>query len=547
MSDNLLRDVKFNGKLRWLMFLRVVIVTFLLGIAAFIQVKGTETLSGISFGPVYFIILLTYILSFLYLFLLKIIKSLGWNIYIQSLSDVALITALVYVTGGVESTYSFLYALVIIYSALFLGGRGSIIIAAAAGILYGLLIEFEYYGLIQPVYFASRDYGHSAGYVLSRGFVHIVSFYIVALLAGFAAGQEKKTRELLAEKESAFDQLDLLHRSIIESVDTGILTVDLQGYIKSFNRAAEEITGLSHSEVINRKIGDFSQGFYDMLNRVKDKEGQGSDRSRLEVTVSDKILGCSASPLMDGGEKKIGNILIFQNLTDIKEMERQAEKNKRLALIGEMAAGLAHEMRNPLASIGGPIQMLSRDLNLSGTDKKLMRIILRGKNQLESFMRDFLLLARPSPVSYENVDIEAVMDDVIESVRYVPDWHEGIEIIRNSCDQAGAYGSRAEIRQIIWNLIVNAVQSMPDGGRVKIETWPAGVEYLEIQISDTGCGIEKENSIRVLEPFFTTREKGTGLGLAIVSRIIESHRGTFRIESEEGKGTSCRVLLPRGK
>ena len=529
------------------MFLRVVIVTFLLGIAAFIQVKGTEVLSEVSLGLVYYIILLTYILSFLYLFLLKIIKSLSGNIYIQSLSDVVLITALVYVTGGVESAYSFLYVLVIIYSALFLGGRGSLIIASAGGILYGLLVEFEYYAILPPVYFASRDYGYSAGYVLSRVFIHIVFFYIVALLAGFAVKQEKKTRVLLAEKESAFDQLDLLHRSIIESVDTGILTVDLQGYIKSFNRAAEEITGLSHSEVINGKIGDFFQGFYDMLNRVKDKEGQGSDRSRFEVTVSDKILGCSISPLMDGGEKKIGNILIFQNLTDIKEMERQAEKNKRLALIGEMAAGLAHEMRNPLASIGGPIQMLSRDLNLSGTDKKLMRIILRGKAQLESFMRDFLLLARPGSVSHENVNIKAVIDDVLESVRYVPDWHEDIEIISNSCDQASVYGSRAEIRQIIWNLIVNAVQSMPDGGRLRIETGPAGVEYLEIQISDTGCGIKKENRTKVSEPFFTTREKGTGLGLAIVNRIVESHRGTFLIESEEGKGTTCRVLLPRGK
>jgi Signal transduction histidine kinase len=162
-------------------------------------------------------------------------------------------------------------------------------------------------------------------------------------------------------------------------------------------------------------------------------------------------------------------------------------------------------------------------------------------------MRDFLLLARPSQAGHENIDIEAVMDDVLESVRYVPDWHEDIEIIRNSCDQASIYGSKTEVRQIIWNLILNAVQSMPDGGRVKIETGPAGIGYIEIQISDTGCGIEKENRIKVLEPFFTTREKGTGLGLAIVNRIVESHRGTFRIESEEGKGTSCSVLLPRGK
>jgi len=551
------------------MFLRVVIVTFLLGIAAFIQIKGTSALPGASLTSLYIIILLTYFLSFLYLLLIRTIESIEWNIYVQSLVDVTLITRLVYATGGIESIYSVFYPLVIIYSVLFLARRGGIIVASVSSILYGLLLDLEFYGLIHPIYPWDYNYDYSAGYVFSRIFIHIVSFYIIAFLASFAVKQEKKVRELLAAKESAFDQLDLLHKSIIESVDTGILTIDHQGNIKSFNSGAKEITGFPYSKVINRRIDSIFPDFFRIVDNVEDRDSPETVRNRFEMVVPGKILGCSVSPLFDSNEKKIGKILIFQDLTTIKEMERQVERNRRLALIGEMAAGLAHEIRNPLASISGPIQMLEKDLDLGETDKKLMQIILRGKDQLENFMKDFLLLARPNLAERENIDIKVILDDVLESIRYVPDWCKDIEIIRNSNDQTGLYGNRMEIRQVIWNLVLNALQSMSDGGRLNIETrivagdennplipplikWGKGgffnkKEYLEIQISDDGCGIEEKDQGRVFEPFYTTKEKGTGLGLAIVNRIVESHGGKIRIESEPGKGTNCIILMPRGR
>ena len=551
------------------MFLRVVIVTFLLGIAAFIQIKGTRALPGASLTSLYIIILLTYFLSFLYLLLIRTIKSLEWNIYVQSLVDVTLITGLVYATGGIESIYSVFYPLVIIYSVLFLAKRGGIIVASVSSILYGLLLDLEFYGLIHPIYPWDYNYDYSAGYVFSRIFIHIVSFYIIAFLASFAVKQEKKVRELLAAKESAFDQLDLLHKSIIESVDTGILTIDHQGNIKSFNSGAKEITGFPYSKVINRRIDSIFPDFFRIVDNVEDRDSPETVRNRFEMVVPGKILGCSVSPLFDSNEKKIGKILIFQDLTTIKEMERQVERNRRLALIGEMAAGLAHEIRNPLASISGPIQMLEKDLDLGETDKKLMQIILRGKDQLENFMKDFLLLARPNLAERENIDIKVILDDVLESIRYVPDWCKDIEVIRTSNDQTGLYGNRMEIRQVIWNLVLNALQSMSDGGRLNIETrivagdennplipplikWGKGgffnkKEYLEIQISDDGCGIEEKDQSRVFEPFYTTKEKGTGLGLAIVNRIVESHGGKIRIESEPGKGTNCIILMPRGR
>jgi len=548
-----LKDNPLDKRLRWLIFFRVVIVTFLLGITTFIRIKETEPSLQPTLAPVYFIIALTYLLSFAYLFIPKIIKNIRPNIYIQSLSDILLITGLVYTTGGIESIYSVFYPLVIIYSVLFLAGRGGLISASAGSIFYGLLLDLEYYGLIQPIYTLDYDYNYEAGYVFSRIFIHIISFYIVALLASFAAKQEKMAMDLLAEKESAFDQLGLLHKSIIESVDSGILTIDLNGNIKSFNKGAEEITGFLRFEIINKKLDDVFPVFSSVLN----KKNQWKQGSRFEVVGAGKILGCSVTPLVDTNRKKVGNTLIFQNLTVIKEMERKIEKNKRLAFVGEMAAGLAHEIRNPLASISGPIQMLSKDLRLDETDRKLMQIILRGKDRLDGFVKEFLLLARPKQSERKNIDVKAIIDDVLESLRFSPEWRKNIEVIKNLCNQTGIYGNKAEIRQVIWNMISNAVQAMPEGGKLKIETtpipplvkggkggFPDTKEYLEIRISDNGCGIKEKNQDKVFEPFYTTKKNGTGLGLAIVNRIVENHMGKIKIKSKPGKGTDCIVLLP---
>ncbi len=539
-----MKDNSLDKRLRWLIFFRVVIATFLLGITTFIRIKETEPSLQAALAPIYFIIALIYLFSFACLFIPKIIKNIRLNIYIQSLSDVSLITGLVYVTGGIESIYSVLYPLVIIYSTLFLAGRGGLISASVGGIFYGLLLDLQFYGLIQPVSLLGYDYNYEAGYIFSRIFIHIISFYIVALLTSFAAKQEKMARDLLEEKESAFDQLDLLHKSIIESVDSGILTIDLNGNIKSFNKGAEEITGFLHFEIINKKLDDVFPVLSSMLN----KKNQLKQGSRFEVTDSGKMLGCSVTPLVDSNRKKVGNTLIFQDLTVIKEMERKIERNKRLAFVGVMAAGLAHEIRNPLASISGPIQMLSKDLRLDETDRKLMQIILRGKDRLDGFVKDFLLLARPKPSERRDINVEVIIDDLLESLRFSPEWREDIEVIKNLCNQTSIYGNKAEIRQVIWNMISNAVQAMPEGGKLKIETsevFNDTKEYLEIRISDNGCGIEEKNQDKVFEPFYTTKKNGTGLGLAIVNRIVETHMGKIRIKSKPGKGTDCIVLLPR--
>jgi two-component system sensor histidine kinase PilS (NtrC family) len=558
MNNSSLQEKDLMSKLGWLMLFRVLIVSFLLGIAAFIQIKGTDSLSQISLYSVFTVIGITYILSILYVFLLKVLKKIYVNIYIQCIFDIVLITVLVYVTGGIESVYSTLYPLVIIYSVIFLGRKGGIITATASSILYGMLLDLEYYRAIQPVYSEIHEYVYSAGYVFSRTFIYIISFYIIAFLGSFVVEKQRKLVTLLNEKESAFDQLDLLYRSIVESVNSGIMTIDLDGKVKSFNSAAEEITGLKFTQIKNRNIDQIFVDISEIIYRKTDGNRRSASRSsnprnRFEAAVplkdgSKMILGFSFSPLIDRFGKNIGKILIFQNLTRIKEMEEEVEKSKRLAMIGEMSAVLAHELRNPLASISGSIQLLKSDLKLTGTDERLMEIILRGKDHLENLARDFLLLARSSTGDRCVIDVKDVIDDVVESIRFGPDWHENVIIEKKLCDQNKIYGNETEIRQVLLNIIINALQSMPDGGNMILESRVMlnkdGKQIIQLSIRDTGCGIEKEKLKLIQEPFYTTKEMGTGLGLAIVNRVLENYEGEFEIESELNLGTICSITLP---
>jgi two-component system sensor histidine kinase PilS (NtrC family) len=412
-----------------------------------------------------------------------------------------------------------------------------------------LVIDLEYFNIIPTLYSTGRDTSVDASDVLVRLIVHILSFYILAFLASIVVEQEKKTRSLLEERESAFDQLDLLFRSIIESVDTGVMTTTLQGRIKTFNRAAENITGYPLKAVENHQVGEIfpeiAEYFsVDVLNQ---------NRNRREVSIVNVkgypvTMGCSISALKDREDNQIGYILIFQDLTEIKRMEEKLQKSKKLALIGEMAAGLAHEMRNPLASIAGSIELLGQTANLDETEKRLMQIVLRGKERLDHFVRDFLLLARPLPEIRESVCVDEVADEILEQIKMSKDWNPGVSVVKAFTGQNRAYANKEQIRQIIQNLILNALQAMEDEGKLELEIFFVKLEdekdYTVFRVSDNGCGIEEKDLKNVLEPFFTNKEKGTGLGLAIVSRLVDGYGGKIKIKSQVDRGTSVTVWLP---
>jgi two-component system, NtrC family, sensor histidine kinase PilS len=556
MKKQLHADINVISRIKLLMIFRVAIVTFLLAVVVFIDIKGASYTSEISIPYFYDTLLAAYLFSVLYLFFYRTISDYRINICIQTFFDILIITAMVYVTGGIRSIYTVFYPLVIIYAVFFLGRNGGILSASGCSILYGLLIDFEYLGVIpavEPQLFI--EYSSASSYVFLKILVHIFSFYVIAAVASFVVEREKQTRVLLAEKESAFNRLDRLYRSIVESIDAGILTIDLEGRITSFNRGAEEITGFSFAEVEYNSFHLVFPSWANAFEQSKRYAGGELRAGRVEVPFTEKsnrrlTLGCSVSSLKETGGEKIGDIIIFQDLTRIKQMEEAVEKSKRLAFIGEMAASLAHELRNPLASISGSIQMLRRDLSLRVADERLMQIIIRGKDQLESFIKDFLLLARHKQQQLEETDLNLIINEVIESLRVDYNWHEGIEVEKIMTEPAMIYINKAEMRQVVLNLILNAIQAMPEGGKLTIETNYGGIDdrkAVEIKISDNGLGMDEESMKKIFEPFYTTKEKGTGLGLAIVNRIIEACQGEILVQSVQFSGTTFTVRLPAGK
>jgi two-component system sensor histidine kinase PilS (NtrC family) len=548
------KEENYKKPLRSLIIFRVIIISLFLGLAIFITIKNYGfPISQNVLYLLYLIIISTFIFSIAYSLMLKFLDNLRFNIYLQLVIDVILITLLVYLTGSVRSNYSVIYTLAIIYSVIFLGRKGGFIVASAASISYGLLLDLEFYKLLPSISSLEHDYNLSVGDVFVRILVHILSFYVLAYVSSIVVEQEKKTRSLLAEKESEFDQLDLLFRSIIESVDAGVMTINLQGRIKTFNRAAQEITGFPLKKVENRLVEDifpelatfFSQeNSYDQISKRKEVIITGEKNNKIN-------LGCSTSPLKDKNAKQIGNIIFFQNLTEIKRMEENLEKSKTLALIGEMAAGLAHEMRNPLASITGSIQLLQQGLNLDETDKRLMQIILRGKDQLDNFVRDFLLLASPIPLNRELVDIKKITEEVLESIELSNRLSKVVKVVRVFEEGVNIFANKEQIRQVVYNLVINALQAMKEGGILSVEIKKQKLSdeenYAEIIVKDTGCGIEENNLKKIFEPFFTNKEKGTGLGLAIVSRFVDGYSGRIKVESVIGEGTTFVVSLPGEK
>jgi len=539
---------------RWIVFSRLAVVSYFLGVTVFLQFRAVGTLPAEYLWISYSFISVIYGFSIFCLVLPVTARRRPLNIIGQSVSDVIFVTGIVLLTGGIDSVYSVLYSLVIIYSTLFLGRRGGLSIAALSTVCYVAIVHVQPSGIFEFLYDEGIIPGVelTRGYILTRVTTHVASFFIMALLTSFVVEQERKTQRLLAEKATAFDRLDLLHRSIIESVDTGILTVNLEGHIRSFNRAAEEISGFTFGEVFDRSVEEIFPGVSDVLSPAGSEERK-RQRKRLEILVrkksgADMVLGISDSPLVEQGVK-IGSILIFQDLTPFKEMEREGEKNKQLAFIGQMAAGLAHELRTPLQSLSGSIQILRRDLRLAPSDERLMQVILRAKDQMEGLVRNFLLMARSNLGRRAETDVGELVKDVIESLAVGSEWNSRVELREDLGQDLWVMGDPAELRQVLWNLMINAIQSMPEGGTLSVTARPDGdngeARAVRVEIGDTGPGIDPVHIEKIWEPFYTTREKGSGLGLAIVRRIVESHGGAVEVQSEAMRGSRFRVRLPR--
>lgn len=533
------------------MIIRVTVVTLFLG--SFL-VFGINYKEGPLLIPTfYFIIATTFLFTLIYAILFKK-TSLKTSAYLQIIGDILLITTLVSVTEGIDSPFVFLYLFSIIPASIMLYRPGALAAASMSSICYGAVVELQYHNLL-PFLASPTMPTKTFFYVLT---LHIVAFFAVAFLSSSAVETMRKMKEELREKDSDIVELQAFNENVAQCMSTGLFTTDEAGRITSFNRAAEEITGYRWEEVRGKKYTEILpvEKLKDILHNVKALlpiYRFESDVPRKDGSII--TLGINVSHLVDETGQSRGIIGIFQDLTKIKEMEKEVKRREKMAMIGELAAGMAHEIRNPLASLSGSMQILRQELSLRDDHERLMKIALREMDRLNRTITDFLLYAKPMPLQKKAVNINELILDTIRLLKNHESFRNANILIQAELKERELILNvdPNQISQVFWNLSLNALYSMPRGGVLKIisrkteHTDPQDrsnqLVWGEIIFEDTGEGIEEEILDKIFLPFFTTREGGSGLGLAIVHRIIEEHGGKIDVRSKSGKGTRFTIHL----
>ena len=497
--------------------------------------------------PVLALVAVIFLLTAIYLVLLSRVENPARFAELQIYGDLLLETLLIYLTGGPYSAFPFIYLLSILAAGIAVAPRRSFVVATTAVLMHGLCLAGQLFGwlpsMIRPGGPSDLATEGSLTILLISG--NVCASYTVAYFATHLAGRLRQARGEVRRSEASLAQLQVLHEDIVQSVASGLLTFDRAGDVTTVNRTAETLCWRGAADLRGVRwdaLFDGGPSFGETWEALARRERQPfrfearlirEDRSRMTVGVSASFL-----------RRELGVICSFQDLTEIKRMEEQIRHADRLAAIGRFAAGLAHEIRNPIGSIRGSVEVLRESLQPQGDDRRLMDIVLRESDRLDGIIRDFLDFSRPQRIVRVETDLVDVVEEILlllanrapTTIRIARDFPEGT--VKASVD-AG------QIRQAVWNLCLNAVEAMPDGGelRARVRTLTdAGT--VEIAVHDTGVGIADADRPRLFEPFFTTKPNGTGLGLAIVHRVAEEHGGEVRVETDRGPGTSFALLLP---
>jgi two-component system sensor histidine kinase PilS (NtrC family) len=555
---------KILKNVKGLMLCRIIILTLLLAITFLFQVSKKQYFFIPLTNSFYYFLSLFYLVTIFYAILLKKVKDLRQFASIQILFDILFITGLIYFTGGKESSFPIIYIFSIIGSSMIFYKRGAFFSASFSTFLYGLLLLFQLYHWINPL---GQPSVYDASQIFYTLILYMTAFYIVAFLSSTISEDLKKKKEELIQKQVDYDQLEAFNRNIIQSLDSGLLTIDLSGKIIFLNRTAERILNRNGEELKNISIYDLFPKIDEVIEEVR-KKGSDSfpDYQRYQTPLTHpggKIiyLGFSISPLTDPDGLLIGQTLIFQDITKFKDMEEQMKRFDKMAAVGLLAAGMAHEIRNPLASLSGSIQLLKSELLLDQHQQQLMEITMRESERLNALITDFLLFAQPPQTNKRPCEIGKIIEETIDLFIHSPSFREGIHIHRLPLHESiQGMIDPDQMKQVFWNLLLNAAQSIPDGGEIRIHlekqngiSWETSLplltqkeknKWLKISITDSGIGIAAKEREKIFEPFFTTKENGTGLGLSIVHKIIENHNGGIKVESEVGKGSVFTIFLP---
>jgi two-component system sensor histidine kinase PilS (NtrC family) len=525
--------------LPWYLAVRMLVVCLFLGGTILYELQQGSWASSLPVRYLTFLTVLSVLQTIASGAVFERLRRLRHFINAQLAWDLLFVILVIYLTGGVYSHYSFFFILVIIAASLFCPRSQLLVVASAASILYGSLLDLQYYGYLPlpggqdlPVNLKHYD-------VFYAVFLNVGAFFLTALLSGSLAERLRRSEEAREKREIDFGELERLNQAILTNINSGLMVVNAAGRIRSFNSAASKITGHPLEEVYNRPVDAIFPEFGTFDPETPQIVERGEMHYRRNEADS-RILGYSASRIVDRNNENLGLLIAFQDLTEFKTLEEQVKRSDRLAAVGRLASGLAHEIRNPLASISGSVQLLLEDEQVKQGDRDLMKIVVKEANRLSKLLSDFLDFARPAPLQLEVIDMAHLLDELIDLLNASGQFKR-VAIEKDYQGPIRMNIDPQKMRQVLWDLLINAGEAArPEGKvRVTVDRWQD-----RIIIEDSGPGIAEENLERLFEPFFTTKEKGTGLGLANVYANVEAHKGHISVEQGSLGGARFIIELP---
>ncbi len=558
-QNRVLAQPWFRRRLQWFMLCRVVVASFFLGTAAITHIQQDDSLLRPELLWIYALAVSVYMLSLLYVLLLPTLKDLKPFVCVQIALDLLCITLLLLATGGIDSMFAFMFSIEVIAASILLYWTGGLVSATVASMLYSAIVLAQRFDIIvSPASMQTLLFNYSEVPLYFPIIVNTSSFYLVALLASFLSDQNRRSHRTLAKQLIDISNLEALNEHIVQSITGGLITLDLQRRIVSFNRAAADITGLTQHQVRTRPFELVFPGLeLGLCQFYKDARTAPLriERTWRHADGVERFLGFSIAILRDSREDAIGIIISFQDLTGFRELQTSLQRMDRLADMGRLAADFAHEVRNPLASISGSIQVLRQSLRLGEEDKRLMDIVVRESKNLSQLIADFSRFARPKNKDRQRIIIKNIADEVLEMFKNSPEYNRSIHMVNCLNSEVGILANEQQFRQLLWNLLLNAAQATGDGGQIEIDCrtretgfdCPANIErlygssdadWVELQVRDTGNGIPPEVIKRIFDPFYTTKDRGFGLGLSIVQNIVQEHNGLIMADSTPDAGTT---------
>ena len=527
---------KSRGQLLVIEGVRLGFLLAILGITLAFQAFQPEFVNLDVLMPVYTLMAFSFVLNAIYLVAIEEALKYWVTTAFLFAFDAAFITCLIFFTGINQSIFLFLYLVNIILCGFVFQRAGALVLALWTSILFSFLIVMGPDLKGQTLFFAIG--------------LNNIAFFAVAALSGFLSEQLNFMGSALQRQGQDIRALRNLNALIIENIATGLITTDVKGHVLVANRAAAEILLPGHGvtdKISGRNVDELMPG---MMERIGGLQFEHSATERFDMSYrtpdDDKLtLGMILSKLPSETDLA-GYILTFQDLTKVRRLEFQMRQSEKMAAVGQLAAGIAHEIRNPLASISGSIQLLGSSFTgRQEEEQKLMSISLREVDRLNNLVTEFLDFVRPDTLRDDPVSLGHLVRDVLEMTKYNKTLRDDIKFDLAIAEVPPISGHSDKLKQALLNIIINAFQAMKDSQEPKLEISVSLVAAkVVVRIKDHGCGIDEKGLRKIFEPFHTTKPKGTGLGLAVTHKIIESHGGRIFVESTKDVGTEFILEFP---